>query len=212
MKTASETTANLIEQGRFAEAICFIKRLWDAQDWHYLKKNKKAVQRIKTVFTEITGHKPYSQPLTVKFWDQKIAKYCEALGVKTLIDDITAAAKETRIQTMVYFLYTKGEQCRWEKLLMHKINQKLEDEKQRNDEAYNDMARLLGLSDITQEIEPDWVGQARARMQQLKAVFRGADDQPMKDECKIEINRIVNNLINHGYPIEPNNPQKKEVQ
>ena len=103
---------------RWTWLALYFKRRANRYARFYLKKNRKAVDRIKDEFMQLTGMPPYAnQDYRAEYWDEQIAKYVDSLGVKSLIDDMREAVSKYRnIRSILYFLHTDGKASRWENL------------------------------------------------------------------------------------------------
>jgi len=194
--------STLLKEKRFPELIYFFRKKWDEHAWLALKKNGNAVERIKQEFTRLTQKPPYSSSVNEKYWDQQIAKYADRLGVKFLIYDIRQSVKKYQnIRSIAYFIYSKYGACRWENLLMDKIELDLKQEKKRHTKEMDELAQSLPLSPFFKgdKLEPDWVGQAKKRLEELKHRRFTNMSPHEKYEVNREIRRIITNLNNHGF-------------
>jgi hypothetical protein len=196
----------LIEEKRYAELVYISRRLWSEQSWYYLKRNQKAVQRIKQAFKEITGRVAYaasSKPDTKEWVNRQIAKYIQELGVAVLIDDIRDKHRETRgnVGSIMYFIWNKEGACRWENMLMKKIHRQLEEEKNKySEEPIDPRLRELALA-ITKSFNvPEWVVEARTKIKFLLLSMPTSS----KDRSNIsrEILSIKSRLQNNGFPYQ----------
>ncbi len=186
-------------EARFPELVCFFRKMWDRQAWLYLKRNTKAVERIKQEFTKLTQQPPYKNGSNPLHWDQQIAKYLDRLGVKALILDMRdAVAKQPGIHSILYFVYSKSGACRWENLVMLKIENDWTEKKKQHAEDYDELAKLIDLK--LPGVEPEWVPQARKRLQ-----FLTQKRPPMHPRDRVEINREIDRIQNNlrKYNLKP---------
>ena len=192
---------------KWAELILICRIKWNRKAWLYLKRNKNAVQRIKQVFTELSGRHPYDTEINMKYWDEQIAKYLDRLGVAALISDMKAAFQANpKIKSIVYFLWSKDNRPRWELLLMRKLEEDYAKQKEKDNDAYAYMARLLGLENKQMGIQlaPDWVVEARRNLKSLEMQLKAVRGNTEKlAEIKRDINRIKHNLDKFGYTYYP---------
>ncbi|HHL71349.1 MAG TPA: hypothetical protein ENJ29_02460 [Bacteroidetes bacterium] len=189
----------LYEQEKWPELILVFRKKWDEKGWLYLKQNKNAVQRVKQEFTRLTRRPPYNHIGNARYWDEQIGKFCARLGVKALIEDMRAAVPKYKPRSIVYFLFgSGGKASRWEMLLRQQIARELQEQKEKDNEAYQALYRLLGFAPAKPvQSVPDWVLDARKRLRALQQT--PVDCVAQMRELEREISRIKHNLKVHGY-------------
>ncbi len=153
----------------------YFKYRWNQDGYVAWKKNQKAVERVVKVFSNLKKgeYKAGKQEL------KSIGLYVERLGVKALIDDMTAAlGKNPRIRTIMYFLKTQeGEKLsRWGNLYLNKIEAEITAEKKKRDEEEKEIGKeLFGehstiakVADHSQGTEkPEWLKEEEAELARL---------------------------------------------
>ncbi len=195
----------LIEQKRFPELVYIFRKMWDEQGWLYLKRNRNAVDRIKLAFTKLTGNQPYANASQAKAWDRNIAGYVDRLGVAALLDDMRQAAqKQGNIKSLVYFLWAKAGACRWENMLMQKIQADIKAQKAEYEQIDAAIAEMLNSAQ--EEQEPEWVIQAREEYGRLLRLAGSLDvSRDIKVDCVKHMQRIKHNFKTHGFQLNQEN-------
>lgn len=183
----------LHEQNRFAELFYYYRRRWQEQGWLYLKRNAKAVKRIKQEFTRLTGKPPYQSDSAKTDWDQHIARWLDQLGVAKLIEDMRAACEQYQPYSIVYFLHSKTGACRWEMLWLDTVQQQLAAEKQQDNEAMQALASAIRYDE--QQQEPEWVIEARKKYNFLNAL------ENIDSSVAQQMAAIKSRLENMGYEL-----------
>lgn len=204
MNEIPNIVARLYAERNWPMLIYYFRGCWNEQSWLYLKRNGNAVKRIKDEFTRLTGRPAYSPATNAKHWDQEIAKYAERLGVAALIDDMRLAVAKYEPKSIIYFLHASGA-CRWEMLLMDKIQEEIRQRQHEDNSAYADMAKLFP-SVVVKKVEPEWVAVAKKRRQQIAIIMQNylnteTAAMPLSEmrDLKIELERINQNLTKFGY-------------
>lgn len=198
-----EIVVTLYKEKRWPELLYAIRAKWDQEAWRYLKANGNAVQRILQEFRRLTGQQPYQNPANARYWNQQIAKYIDRLGVAALVDDMRAAVKgKPDILSMVYFLHSRERVPRWERLLLDKIAREAAEQSSADNDAYRALAKLLGYDGSIGKIHtnetPQWVLDARRRLEQIAAALRTATSG---DRIRLlqEQARLQDRLERFGY-------------
>ena len=172
----------LWREKRFTELAALFRSIADHRKFLFRKSRQylNAIKAIKQEFTRLTGRPPYGPQTDPTYWDGQIGKYCEALGVKVLIDDMREACRKYQPNSIIYFLHGRdGKACRWEMLLRQKLEDEIREQKEKDNEAYKALFELVGSP--VKEIEPDWVVQARLRLEHLQKLRQLADYQQRED-------------------------------
>lgn len=192
-----ENFLRLFKEKRFPEIIYIVRALWNREGWLYLKRNKNAVDRVKRAFFETFNRPPYAKNIDNSRWDREIAKYCDALGVKALIDDMRAAKRKGLTPlSILYFVFSKTGAPRWEMLLMQQIERERQSEKKKHMQELEDLAKLIHIDKRT---DPEWVIQSRRAHKEIsqRPARTRADRQK-----KIETLRTIEaRLRNQGYSL-----------
>ena len=192
---------------RWPELIWMIRENWNYDAWQALRKNEKAVERVKKVFSETFGRPAFSSLNNRSYWMKQIAKYVDRLGVASLIDDMREAKKKNpNIQSILYFIYSADHVCRWEMLLLKRLEAKYQQEKKEENDTYAAIARVLGeavVKKVDEAVAPEWVVTLRARRKALKVELKKhKTHQPQYKEFLSQILRIEQSLAFHGFDLE----------
>lgn len=202
-----EHLQKLYDQERWDELYYYFRKKSEEKNWLYLKKYRNAVDRVKAAFVEIFGGPAYGPGTSTHFFDEKIAFFCDRLGVAALIDDFKLAkAKYGNIKSIVYFLHSGKGASRWEMLHVAKLERDWEQFKAKEKKETEEFAKKITINRAAAQ-EPDWVIAARKRYNQLQqqaASLTLTSDQLY--QLQREMSKIVNNFKKFNYQLSPQRP------
>ncbi|MBN2200458.1 hypothetical protein JW777_00720 [bacterium] len=166
--------ADMVARRQWQKLLVVARGLMEFDGSLYLKRNAGAVERVKEAFQRIHGKPAYpARVVDTMKWDRKLAGIVDAIGVSPLIDDMKQNSAAFPESIFYYVHSVSGRSPRWELLMFDEIRRR-----EREDlDLWKVMADSIGAESGLQagrSVDPDWVTQARRRLEELMAQSKRA--------------------------------------